>query len=189
MIIEEKLIICQRRNYLSLIEEGIFLRAYNQSAYILTQYYYNDLKVMNNMIKKLNNRKIVFCAFPKKQIMKRLSNVHKTEWGYELRGDFDLSNYKNWFQHKLSLESDFPYKKNIKTQNFNQNSNHLEVGEIISKQQLNKSMNDNLLNSVPHNIQLTQQQLNFLKNWQKGKCLPIFMENFIESIRQQLWEC
>ena len=50
-------------------------------------------------------------------------------------------------------------------------------------------MNNNLLNSVPHNIQLTQQQLNFLKNWQKGKCLPIFMENFIESIRQQLWEC
>ena len=184
MFIEEKLSISQRHNYLSLIEEGIFFRAYNQSAYILSQYYHQELKVMSNMVKKLNNQQIVFCAFPKMQIKQRLPHAVKTEWGYELKGNFELSNYQDWFEHILSLDS--TYIKNINKKNINHDVNFSKKQEKILQQQLSSTMNDSLVSPIFYNIQLTQQQLKFLYKWQRGNCLPIIMENFIESIKQQL---
>ena len=184
MFIEEKLSISQRHNYLSLIEEGIFFRAYNQSAYILSQYYHQELKIISNMVKKLNNQQIVFCAFPKTQIKQRLPHSVKTEWGYELKGDFELSNYQDWFEHILSLDS--TYIKNINKKNINHDVNFSKKQEKILQQQLTSTMNDSLVSPIFYNIQLTQQQLKFLYKWQRGNCLPIIMENFIESIKQQL---
>lgn len=184
MFIEEKLSISQRHNYLSLIEEGIFFRAYNQSAYILSQYYHQELKVISNMVKKLNNQQIVFCAFPKMQIKQRLPRAVKTEWGYELKGNFELSNYKDWFEHILSVDS--TYIKNIYKKNVNHDANSLKEQEKILPRQLTSAMNDSLASPIFYNIQLTQQQLKFLHKWQRGNCLPIIMENFIESIKQQL---
>lgn len=184
MFIEEKLSISQRHNYLSLIEEGIFFRAYNQSAYILNQYYHQDLKVISNVVKKLNNQQIVFCAFPKTQIKQRLPHSVKTEWGYELKGNFELSNYQDWFEHILSLDS--KYIKNINKKNINNDVNFSKKQEKILQQQLSSTMNDSLVSPIFYNIQLTQQQLKFLYKWQRGNCLPIIMENFIESIKQQL---
>ncbi|MBI0061695.1 hypothetical protein H3T83_10870 [Gilliamella sp. M0320] len=184
MFIEEKLSISQRHNYLSLIEEGIFFRAYNQSAYILNQYYHQDLKVISNVVKKLNNQQIVFCAFPKTQIKQRLPHSVKTEWGYELKGNFELSNYQDWFEHILSLDS--TYIKNINKKNINHDVNFSKKQEKILQQQLSSTMNDSLVSPIFYNIQLTQQQLKFLYKWQRGNCLPIIMENFIESIKQQL---
>lgn len=184
MFIEEKLSISQRHNYLSLIEEGIFFRAYNQSAYILNQYYHQDLKVISNVVKKLNNQQIVFCAFPKTQIKQRLPHSVKTEWGYELKGNFELSNYQDWFEHILSLDS--KYIKNINKKNVNHDANSLKKQEKILPRQLTSAMNDSLASPIFYNIQLTQQQLKFLYKWQRGNCLPIIMENFIESIKQQL---
>ena len=184
MFIEEKLSISQRHNYLSLIEEGIFFRAYNQSAYILSQYYHQELKIISNMVKKLNNQQIVFCAFPKTQIKQRLPHSVKTEWGYELKGDFELSNYQDWFEHILSLDS--TYIKNINKKNINHDVNFSKKQEKILQQQLTSTMNDSLVSPIFYNIQLTQQQLKFLHKWQRGNCLPIIMENFIESIKQQL---
>lgn len=184
MFIEEKLSISQRHNYLSLIEEGIFFRAYNQSAYILNQYYHQDLKVISNVVKKLNNQQIVFCAFPKTQIKQRLPHSVKTEWGYELKGNFELSNYQDWFEHILSLDS--TYIKNINKKNINHDVNFSKKQEKILQQQLSSIMNDSLVSPIFYNIQLTQQQLKFLHKWQRGNCLPIIMENFIESIKQQL---
>lgn len=186
MFIEEKLSISQRHNYLSLIEEGIFFRAYNQSAYILSQYYHQELKVMSNMVKKLNNQLIVFCAFPKMQIKQRLPCAVKTEWGYELKGNFELSNYQDWFEQILSLDSDSKYIKNINKKNVNHDANSLKKQEKILPRQLTSAMNDSLASPIFYNIQLTQQQLKFLHKWQRGNCLPIIMENFIESIKQQL---
>lgn len=184
MFIEEKLSISQRHNYLSLIEEGIFFRAYNQSAYILNQYYHQELKIISNMVKKLNNQQIVFCAFPKTQIKQRLPHSVKTEWGYELKGNFELSNYQDWFEHILSLDS--TYIKNINKKNINHDVNFSKKQEKILQQQLSSTMNDSLVSPIFYNIQLTQQQLKFLYKWQRGNCLPIIMENFIESIKQQL---
>lgn len=184
MFIEEKLSISQRHNYLSLIEEGIFFRAYNQSAYILSQYYHQELKVISNMVKKLNNQQIVFCAFPKMQIKQRLPRAVKTEWGYELKGNFELSNYQDWFEHILSVDS--TYIKNIYKKNVNHDANSLKEQEKILPRQLTGAMNDSLASPIFYNIQLTQQQLKFLHKWQRGNCLPIIMENFIESIKQQL---
>lgn len=184
MFIEEKLSISQRHNYLSLIEEGIFFRAYNQSAYILNQYYHQELKIISNMVKKLNNQQIVFCAFPKTQIKQRLPHSVKTEWGYELKGNFELSNYQDWFEHILSLDS--KYIKNINKKNINNDVNFSKKQEKILQQQLSSTMNDSLVSPIFYNIQLTQQQLKFLYKWQRGNCLPIIMENFIESIKQQL---
>ena len=184
MFIEEKLSISQRHNYLSLIEEGIFFRAYNQSAYILSQYYHQELKIISNMVKKLNNQQIVFCAFPKTQIKQRLPHSVKTEWGYELKGNFELSNYQDWFEHILSLDS--TYIKNINKKNINNDVNFSKKQEKILQQQLSSTMNDSLVSPIFYNIQLTQQQLKFLYKWQRGNCLPIIMENFIESIKQQL---
>lgn len=186
MFIEEKLSISQRHNYLSLIEEGIFFRAYNQSAYILNQYYHQELKIISNMVKKLNNQQIVFCAFPKTQIKQRLPHSVKTEWGYELKGNFELSNYQDWFEHILSLDSDSKYIKNISKKNINNDVNFSKKQEKILQQQLSSTMNDSLVSPIFYNIQLTQQQLKFLYKWQRGNCLPIIMENFIESIKQQL---
>ncbi|OTQ68915.1 hypothetical protein B6D17_10920 [Gilliamella apis] len=186
MFIEEKLSISQRHNYLSLIEEGIFFRAYNQSAYILNQYYHQDLKVISNVVKKLNNQQIVFCAFPKTQIKQRLPHSVKTEWGCELKGNFELSNYQDWFEHILSLDSDSTYIKNINNKKVNNDANSLKKQEKILQQQLSSTMNDSLVSPIFYNIQLTQQQLKFLYKWQRGNCLPIIMENFIESIKQQL---
>ncbi|OTQ34397.1 hypothetical protein [Gilliamella apis] len=184
MFIEEKLSISQRHNYLSLIEEGIFFRAYNQSAYILNQYYHQDLKVISNVVKKLNNQQIVFCAFPKTQIKQRLPHSVKTEWGYELKGNFELSNYQDWFENILNLDS--TYIKNINKKNVNHDVNFSKKQEKILQQQLSSTMNDSLASPIFFNIQLTQQQLKFLHKWQRGNCLPIIMENFIESIKQQL---
>lgn len=184
MFIEEKLSISQRHNYLSLIEEGIFFRAYNQSAYILNQYYHQDLKVISNVVKKLNNQQIVFCAFPKTQIKQRLPHSVKTEWGYELKGNFELSNYQDWFENILNLDS--TYIKNINKKNVNHDVNFSKKQEKILQQQLSSTMNDSLASPIFYNIQLTQQQLKFLHKWQRGNCLPIIMENFIESIKQQL---
>ena len=144
MFIEEKLSISQRHNYLSLIEEGIFFRAYNQSAYILNQYYHQELKIISNMVKKLNNQQIVFCAFPKTQIKQRLPHSVKTEWGYELKGNFELSNYQDWFEHILSLDS--TYIKNINKKNINNDVNFSKKQEKVCWLLFNAGSDPNLPN-------------------------------------------
>lgn len=64
--ISEKLEISRRLGYLSLIDEGVYLRIYNQSAYIINQLYQQNLKIASHVIGKLQQYQIVYCAFPKK---------------------------------------------------------------------------------------------------------------------------
>lgn len=190
MLIEEKIKISSRRNYISLIEEGLFLKAYNQSAFIVNQVFQQNLKLSCNIVKKLQNQMIVYCAFPKIQVNKRFSKAHKTSWGFEIRGEFNLTFYEDWFE-KVFHNNSIRCVKDHLTINQLKDISHIKAtfnNEVVKKFKVKQGMVQqlDLYKTYSTNIQLTGQQLTFLINWQRGIYPLNVNENFIENLKDQL---
>lgn len=190
MLIENKLVISCRENYLSLFDEGFFLRMYNQSAYIFNEEFNQNLKLNCNMIKKLNNQPIVYCAFPKSQISYRIKNAVKTEWGYQVEGHFNLSSYLFWFNNivqsvGLVVNQNVNVIKQQKQVTYsNTTCNYSNNIELNSEQQLDLTSIE--ITDLLTNLSLTPKQLNFLKNWQPGLYQSTINDRFIESLKRKL---
>lgn len=182
MHITDKLAISRRKGYLSLIDEGYFFRIYNQSAYIANELYQQNLTLSCNIIGKLQNNRIVYCGFPKTSLSSRFKDLHKTAWGYEITGNFNLNNYDDWFNQLFIQPS-----KQVK---------HLHKSRV--KHEINRTVaidNSNLISqqisveikqNSTKNIYLNQRQIAFLINWQRGNYSHVTNENFIESLKRQL---
>lgn len=182
MHITEKLAISRRKGYLSLIDEGYFFRIYNQSAYIVNELYQQNLTLSCNIIGKLQNHRIVYCGFPKTSLSLRFKNVYKTPWGYEIRGNFNLNNYNDWFE-QLFIQSSKQVKHLHKSRVEREINSIITIGNSkLTAQQLNIDIQQ----CLPKNIYLNQRQLAFLINWQRGSYSHVTNENFIESLKRQL---
>lgn len=185
MLIKKKLAISNRSNYLSLIDEGFFLKAYNQSAYIINQVLKQDLKLCCNIIKKLNNQPIVYCAFPKNQITNRFHSANKTTWGFEVQGEFDLTSYQDWFDIMVQCYA-VRFVKNYQTVHQSKKINCNIAIPTIEMSQQRQDLHLVKTKTKLAKIQLTNQQLTFLQNWKRGAYSPTVTESFVESLKKQL---
>lgn len=179
MHITEKLEISRRLGYLSLIDEGSFLRIYNQSAYIISELYQQKLKIMHNILGKLNNYPIVYCGFPKRNLSFHFNNAQKMEWGYQIAGDFDLSGYQMWFNQFFTLS-----KKDINTR-VNPLVHH--QSKIINQSQQPEIMPKLSPKTVRTTLHLNANQLIFLKNWQPDSDNNKITQQFMLSLQRQLF--
>ena len=71
----------------------MFLCAYNQSVFLLTEYLGDYLIVLFVQLKKYPNRQIVVCDFPESTLMELLPKAVKTVFGVELRMDYYIEHY------------------------------------------------------------------------------------------------
>ena len=172
--IKEKLKVSQRQGFLSLIDEGSFLRIYNQSAFIVTQILQHNFKISAHTIGKFQQYQFVYCAFPKRNLHFYFKNIHKTAWGYQLTGEYDLADYDNWFK-QFFAQTNNNLNKNITTQ---QSDSHLASAYLFS--------NERSVEIEGKHIYLNPKQVMFLRNWQRGYNNNIVIENFIESLQRKL---
>ena len=172
--INDKLEISQRQGFLSLIDEGSFLRIYNQSAFIITQKLQHNFKISAHTIGKFQQYHFVYCAFPKRNLHFYFKNIHKTAWGYQLTGEYDLADYDNWFK-QFFAQTNNNLNKNITTQ---QSDLHLTSAHLF--------LNERSVENKGKHIYLNPKQVMFLRNWQRGYDNNIVIENFIESLQRKL---
>ncbi|TSJ92014.1 hypothetical protein FPQ14_01790 [Gilliamella apicola] len=172
--IKEKLKVSQRQGFLSLIDEGSFLRIYNQSAFIVTQILQRHFKISAHTIGKFQQYQFVYCAFPKRNLHFHFENIRKTAWGYELAGEYDLADYDNWFK-QFFVQTNKNLNKNITAQ---ESDSHLPSRHLISKERS--------VEIEGKHIYLNHKQIMFLRNWQRGYNNNIVIENFIESLQRKL---
>ena len=172
--INDKLEISQRQGFLSLIDEGSFLRIYNQSAFIVTQILQRHFKISAHTIGKFQQYHFVYCAFPKRNLHFHFENIRKTAWGYELAGEYDLADYDNWFK-QFFVQTNKNLNKNITAQ---ESDSHLPSRHLISKERS--------VEIEGKHIYLNHKQIMFLRNWQRGYNNNIVIENFIESLQRKL---
>ena len=71
----------------------MFLYAYNQSVFLLTEYLGDFSNVLFVQFKKYPNRQIVVCDFPESTLMELLPKAVKTVFGVELRMDYYIEHY------------------------------------------------------------------------------------------------
>lgn len=119
-----------------------------------------------------NSTKLFIALFLKKNIRLRFYNARKTSWGYEVKGNFDLSFYDDWFKQFFTVPVS-PSRRDCSRQLQFQHTSFNEVQPTRTHQLLT-------------NIYLNPQQLVFLKTWQPGECSPAVVEDFINSLKSQL---
>ncbi|OCG15585.1 hypothetical protein A9G09_04345 [Gilliamella sp. wkB292] len=106
MKIDEKLDLLNQYQGILLFREGLFLRAYNQSAYILNEILGQQLKLKFYQAAGARNQWIVKCGFPANKINERLPGAALTSFGYRIAGDFDLTDYGQWFGRRCLEENE-----------------------------------------------------------------------------------
>ena len=154
----EKLALSQRAGKLTLIQEGMFLRCYNQSLFSLVQHIYPELKVSGKSFKNCQGQVVFYGGFPKDALSSRLCGVEvrETEWGIEI--DCDVINeeaYQTWRQnHLVSVENA------VNSQRVN------EVAKVNSK-----------------SIQLSDAEYRFLSEWEPGRFPDSVDKGFIQGIK------
>lgn len=176
MNIYEKLNLQQQYHGVLLFREGLFLRAYNESAFILTQILKHNLKLKFYKAKKANNKWIVMCAFPCNKLNARVPNSVKTDFGYHLAGNFNLTDYSSWFKQRCYLA---------------QISNGGGMAGTESLQTHEQPAPTTLSDQKPTRIQLSinVKQLNYLVNWRKGYYSIENERAFIASLQRNLNKC
>ncbi|MWN31494.1 hypothetical protein GQ596_03410 [Gilliamella sp. Pra-s60] len=176
MKIEEKLALSETP--ISLLKEGLFLKAYNQSFYVLNQLLGFNLKPLIDHVKKLD-RVIIHGGFPVSVINKRVPNAVLTVYGYKLLGDYDLSGYQAWYQQQCHL-----YQKRKAQQNQPQQTT-THTNEVTAPQSSIFTDSEPIAETALSNINktLTLQHLLFLSSWQPNKYPPIVDSAFIQELK------
>lgn len=174
MNIEDKLQLQVELGGVLLFREGLFLKAYNESCFILNELLNQNLKVKSYRLKCLKGRAIVECAFQHAKLAKRLPKAVETDFGARLCGEFDLQQYQTWHAKQCQISH--------------------EVAEMAQSAGQPRRAVD--LAAAPRSdlyagdvssvfLQLTHQQWSYLQNWQRD-LYPLEVEQgFIESLKRQ----
>lgn len=104
MNIHDKLALSWRNGTLALIQEGLFLRCYDQSLFLLVRFFYPALKVCGKSYKNLQGQAVLYGGFPKNKLEALFSGIaqHKTEWGIEVPCDeINENEYQIWRQQQI----------------------------------------------------------------------------------------
>ena len=161
-----------------LFKEGVFLRAYNQGVYILTELLGYPFKVRVIKLKTLKNKSITTCAFPLNTLAKRLSNANLTELGVSYPYAYNHESYSLWFQRHCHEES-FANEKAIASSEPLKMRDRRASALAIKKCTIEKNTNSIY-------IKLNQKQINYLSNWQQG-CYSLEVDyKFIQSLKNKL---
>ncbi|QZN95419.1 hypothetical protein [Symbiopectobacterium purcellii] len=97
MEIKERLALSARPGKLTLIREGMFLKCYQQSLFLLMHSVYPDIKVTGRRIKKLGGQAVFSGGFPEAVLAKVLPEAQFTDWGAEADTDnIDEVAYQSW---------------------------------------------------------------------------------------------
>lgn len=167
MNVSEKLELQRKFDGVLLFKEGVFLRAYAESCYLLTQHFRQLLKVQCTWIKCLN-KWVISCAFPENKLKERLPEAKITEFGASLSGTFNLKGYHRWF--KLHC----------------QRAN--EASKLIITRKVNsEEPTQSVIEKAEFHLPITEKQLTFLFNWQKNH-YPLELEQaFLASLQRALY--
>ena len=159
-----------------LFKEGMFLRAYNQGAFLLTEHLGCCLNLRFMQFKKYPNRQIVVCGFPESKLTERLPKAVKTVFGAELRMDYDTEQYHQWLKRRWHEE---------------------RVANEMSKADIEPLKTSKASASEPADIdkklykielKLSKQQLIYLKYWQSDSHIIDTDKEFIKNIKKQLFK-
>lgn len=177
MTIIKKLNNQQQFKGILLFKDGVFLRAYNQGVYILTELLGYRFNVRVMQLKKYQNRYVVTCAFPFNKLSKRLPEAVITDFGGQLAHEFDMAAYHAWFKRRC-LEVSFT---NLKTR---ASSESLQTIEWLASEPSPDS--DNHTDTICFTV--SWQQVAFLKNWQPNS-YPIEVDHaFIQSLKNKFFK-
>lgn len=170
MDIEQKLGLSARLGAITFIQEGMFLRCYQQSLFSLQYYYQPGFKVLGKRIKKLQNLAIFYSGFPVSQIG-RFPNARATDWGFELDCDArPEEEYQQWLNRACTW---------------------------LDKQEANNITQTNALSSekqkahpvIPLNrqVSLSEEMCQFLAHWSPGRYPASVDSGFIQGLKND-WE-
>ncbi|SCC06474.1 hypothetical protein GA0061081_104169, partial [Gilliamella bombicola] len=166
------------------LKEGLFLKAYNQSFYVMSQLLGFNLKPIIKHIKKLDQ--IVVCGgFPANVINKRFPNAVPTIHGYELLDDYDLSGYQAWYQQQCQLYQKRKNQEKQPLQTANNPSSPPLSQSLIQTQSSILTDSEPIADTALSNINkpLTLQHLLFLSSWQPNKYPPMIDSAFIQELK------
>lgn len=166
MNVSEKLELQRQFDGVLLFKEGVFLRAYAESCYLLTQHFRQFLKVQCIWIKCLN-KWVISCAFPENKLKERLPEAKITEFGASLSGNFNLTGYPRWFKLHCQRASE---------------ASELTHARKVGSQESTKRVTE----KAEFHLPMTEKQLTFLFNWQKNYYPSELEQAFLASLQRAL---
>ena len=172
MNFSEKLAAQSKFKGVLLFNDGVFLRAYNEGVYILTELLGYDFKVNAMQLKKYNHRWVVTCAFPLNKLNVRLPNAKLTEFGSCYNYAYDVKDYNRWFE--------------LCCHNENQVTPVSPKAGVLhtSKKSVNNCRSIKCSDGIY--LKLNQKQVHYLSNWQQGYYPSEIDTKFIQSLKKIL---
>ncbi|MFT4060290.1 MAG: hypothetical protein QM652_12165 [Legionella sp.] len=166
MNIEQKLALCARPGIITFIQEGMFLRCYQQSLFSLVHYYQPGFKVLGKRIKKLQNLAVFYSGFPVSHIG-RFPHARATGWGFELDCDArPEEEYQQWLSHACTwLDKQ-------------ERSNITQTEALPFEQQ--KAGSATFLN---RQVSLSEEICQFLAHWSPGRYPAAVDSGFIQGLK------
>ena len=162
MNIEQKLALSARLGIITFIQEGMFLRCYQQSLCSLVHYYQPGFKILGKRIKKLQNLAIFYSGFPVSQIG-RFPNARVTDWGFELDCEARAEEeYQNWLSRACTW-LDKQQRNNI-TQKDEQQKTHT-------------------VTPLNRQVSLSEEICRFLAQWSPGRYPASVDSGFIQGLK------
>lgn len=161
MNIQDKLALSGRHGMLALIQEGLFLRCYDQSLFLLVRFFYPELKVCGKSFKNLQGQRVLYGGFPKTKLEVLFSGValHKTEWGIEVPCDeANEAEYPIWRQQQLT---------------------NIDEG-------LNAQKAEAVLNVTEKTMTLSEAEYRFLEQWESGRFPASVDAGFIQGLKSTI---
>ncbi|WP_272668161.1 hypothetical protein [Providencia sp. PROV117] len=159
MKIQDKLALSGRNGTLALIDEGLFLRCYDKSLFLLVQFFYPELKVCGKSFKNLQGQWVLYGGFPKTKLAGLFSGValHQTEWGIDVPCDeANETEYPIWRQQQLT---------------------NIDEG-------LNAQKAEAVLNVTEKTMTLNEAEYRFLAQWEPGRFPASVDAGFIQGLKQ-----
>ncbi|XKM13017.1 hypothetical protein RCS94_08285 [Orbaceae bacterium ac157xtp] len=175
MLIEDKLALSERNNQsICFIWGPVFCELFNESVYIATRFLGLNLKINVANVKKLNGRAVVRTGFPLASMQKRFPQATATAWGFELKGEWDMSGYGQWFAGHVAQATCLTNRSTKPA---------VDQGDLLLA---NRPRPADEAPSIGASVCLTPQQIAFLATWEKGKYPAGVDIGFIESLKEHM---
>lgn len=161
MNIQDKLGLSGRDGKLALIQEGLFLRCYDQSLFLLVQFFYPTLKVCGKSFKNLQGQWVLYGGFPKTKLAGLFSGValHQTEWGIDVPCDeINENEYQIWRQQQI-----------------------MNIDEDLKTQKV-----EAVLNVTEKTMILSEAEYRFLAQWEPGRFPASVDAGFIQGLKSTI---
>lgn len=186
MDINEKIKLSQHNNSIHFFKQGIFAQLFGVSLYLAITELKLSVKVCGVRYKKFHNSLILRAGLPIAALEKRYSNFLITrEYGYEFMGNwlFDNEHYQAWKNIQLAeLLKQVSKQQSLKPQ----------CKKFIINQQSSKLNHDGTLELADKvsfdtwQLTLSEQEYQFLKNWQPDKYPASLESGFIRGLSKKI---